>query len=340
MRFTIIPAMSGGAADFDVSDNGRLVYVPALAAAGQTSRLVVAGRDGSETTLADIEGLAYYPRFSPDGTRVAYAVAQAVGPIGDADLWVLDVERGTRTRLTSGGSNRRFYPIWSPDGARLAYSESAGNPNRVMVTAADGGGEPETLLDNDDRRFPMSWARDGSALALYRGGLVDSRDLEVLPLDGDSAPVPFLGTPAEERGVSFSPNAQWLAYVSNETGQDDIYVRPYPGPGGQISLSRGGGQEAVWGPDGTELFYRNGDQLMVVDVETGQTFSASAPAPVMAAPYTRDNAAGGGGNPNYDLAPDGQQFVFVEHDSGPQNNQEINVVLNWTQELLERVPVP
>ncbi len=209
-----------------------------------------------------------------------------------------------------------------------------------MVIAADGGGEPEILLDEDDRRFPMSWAQDGSALALYRGGIGDSRDLEVLPLDSDSAPVPFLGTPAEERGVSFSPNAQWLAYVSNETGQDEIYVRPYPGSGGQISLSRGGGQEAVWGPDGTELFYRNGDQLMVVAVETGQTFSASAPAPFLAAPYTLDNAAGGGGNPNYDLSPDGQQFVFVEHDSGPQNNPEINVVLNWHQELLERVPVP
>ena len=335
-----IPVKSTGAADFDISDNGRLVYVPTLTAAGQTSRLVVVGRDGAGTTLADIEGLAYYPRFSPDGTRVAYAVAQAPGANTDADLWVLDVERGTRTRLTSGGSNRRFYPVWSPDGARLAYSESANNPNRVMVIAADGGGEPEILLDDDDRRFPMSWARDGSALALYRGGIGDSRDLEVLPLDSDSAPVPFLGTPAQERGVSFSPNAQWLAYVSNETGQDEIYVRPYPGSGGQISLSRGGGQEAVWGPDGSELFYRNGDQLMVVDVETGQTFSASAPAPFLAAPYTLDNAAGGGGNPNYDISPDGQQFVFVEHDSGPQNNPEINVVLNWHQELLERVPVP
>ena len=236
-----IPVKVTGAANFDLSDNGRLVYVPTLAAAVQTSSLVVAGRDGAGTTLSNIEGLAYYPRFSPDGTRVAYAVAQAPGNNTEADLWVLDVERGTRTRLTSGGNNSRFYPVWSPDGARLAYSETANNPNRVLVIAADGGGEPEVLLDDDDRRFPMSWAQDGSALALYRGGLGSSRDLEVLPLDSESAPMPFLGTPAEERGVSFSPNAQWLAYVSNETGQDEIYVRPYPGSGGQISLSRGGG---------------------------------------------------------------------------------------------------
>ena len=117
-----IPVKVTGAADFDLSDNGRLVYVPTLTAADQTSSLVVAGRDGAGTTLA--EGRAYYPRFSPDGTRVAYAVAQAPGANTEADVWVLDVERGTRTRLTSGGNNSRFYPVWSPDGARLAYSET------------------------------------------------------------------------------------------------------------------------------------------------------------------------------------------------------------------------
>ena len=105
----------------------------------------------------------------------------------------------------------------------------------------------------------MSWAPDGSALALYQSTAESGRDLTVLPLDGDRTPVPFLSTPFEDRGVSFSPDGQWLAYVSAESGQDEIYVRPYLGPGGQVTVSNGGGQEAVWGPDGTELFYRNGN---------------------------------------------------------------------------------
>ena len=232
-----VSVKGSGAANFSISENGQFVYVPGDAAAGLnlTSRLVVTGRNGAGTLLADIEGLAWYPRFSPDGARVAVAVAQSPGNNTDADLWVLDVERGTRTRLTFGGSNYRFYPVWSPDGTRLAYADTATDPNRVLVTSADGSGETETLLDRDERQFPMSWSPDGSALALYRSvdGLAN-RDLEILSMeDGDSTPVPFLSTPFEERGVSFSPNGRWLAYVSNESGQDEIYVRPYPGPGGE-----------------------------------------------------------------------------------------------------------
>ena len=209
-----------------------------------------------------------------------------------------------------------------------------------MVTASDGSGEPDILLDVDERRFPMSWARDGSALALYRGGLETSRDSYVLPMDGSGAAVPFLDTPSQERGVSFSPNGQWLAYVSNESGQDEIYVRPYPGPGGQIILSRGGGQEAVWGPDGSELFYRNGDQVLVVAVDTNRPFSAGVPAPFFSASYVLNNAAGGGGNANYDVSPDGEGFVFVAHDTVSATNTPITVVLNWFEELKQRVPGP
>ncbi len=132
-----------------------------------------------------------------------------------------------------------------------------------------------------------------------------------------------------------------MAYVSSETLQAEVYVRPYPGPGGQVTISSGGGSEVVWGPDGSELFYRSGEQVMVVAVETGQTFSAEAPSPLFVATYARDTYAGIGGNPNYDLSPDGAQFIFVEQDSptGVAGIAQINVVLNWHQELLERVPV-
>ena len=148
-------------------------------------------------------------------------------------------------------------------------------------------------------------------------------------------------TPFQERGVSLSPDGRWVAYVSDESGRDEVYVRPYPGPGGQVIISTGGGEEVVWGPNGSELFYRNGVQVMVVKVNTAQTFAADVPVPLFVAPYALDNAGGGaGGNPNYDVSPDGE-FIFVEQDSpsGVEGVSQINVVLNWAEELKRLVPV-
>ena len=338
-----------GAANFSISDNGRLVYLPNSGGivSNLTSRLVLAGRDGARTSVGDVDGWAWFPRFSPDGTRVAFTVSQS--PLGmDANLWVLDVRRGAQRPLTFGGSNSRsFYPVWSPDGARLAYAEViGGETNRVLVTSADGSGDAETLLDRDEGYYPLSWSPDGSTLALRRqvrgvDGVL-SRDLTIFPMDGsDSAPVPFLSSPFEEASASFAPNGRWLAYVSDESGQHQIYVRPYPGPGATEIVSTSGGREAVWGPDGDELFYRNGDQLMVVEVGTGETFSAEAPTLHSTVPYSRDHPNARAG-PNYDISRDGE-FIFVEQDSPPSaagQPTQINVVLDWHQELLDVVPIP
>ena len=335
---------ASGAADFDISDNGGLVYLPG-GGSDLASRLVTVGRDGVVgMPLAEVTGNAWYPRFSPDGSRVAFAIAEGSGAVGAADLWVVDMDRGTRTRLTVADNNtvednNRFYPVWAPDGTQLAFGEGAGSPNRVLLTPADGSGQFETLLDVNERQFPMSWAPDGSALALYRSGSDGTnRDIIILPLDGDGMPVPFVSTPFEDRGVSFSPNGRWLAYVSDKSGQDEIYVRPYPGPGGEVIVSSGGGKEAVWGRSGTELFYRNGSQVMVVPVQTEQALSVEAPRLLFEGEFVLDNAAGGGGNPNYDISPNGEHFVFVES-LASEGGALLYVVLNWHQELLERVPV-
>ena len=177
-------------------------------------------------------------------------------------------------------------------------------------------------------------------MTLYTSHPNTARDLYMLPMDGDLTPELFLATPFQERGVSLSPDGRWVAQVSDESGRDEVYVRPYPGPGGQVIISTGGGEEVVWGPDGSELFYRNGDQVMVVKVNTAQTFAADVPVPLFVAPYALDNAGGGAGNPNYDVSPDGE-FIFVEQDSrsGVEGVIPINVVLNWTEELKRLVPV-
>ena len=324
-----------GSANFDISDNGRLVY--ALGAVGVPSSLVWVDRDGREEPFAGTQPDDYfYPRISPDGARVAVAVAD---PAGDTDLWVLDPARGSRARITFGGNNR-FFPVWSPDGSQLAFADGSGGTNRVLLAAADGSGQVETLLDRDERQFPTSWAPDGSALAIYTDRPETARDLGVLPMDGDRMPVPFLATPFQERAGAFSPDGHWLAYVSDESGRDEVYVRPYPGPGQEHTISTNGGDEPVWSRDGRELFYRNGDQMHVVAIDAAEPFRAAAPELLFVGTYDSDTSAASGAS-NYDVAPNGQRLLMLKRsDTTVDARPQITVVLNWHQELLERVPVP
>ena len=227
-----------GAANFSISDNGRLVYAQGVAAAGVPRALVWVDRDGREEPLGDAWGPDQYifPRFSPDGTRVAVVVAENADSLGTpADIWVLDLARGARSRITFEG-NRRFFPVWSPDGTQLAFADGPETPNVLLLASADGSGQSDVLLDRSERQFPTSWAPDGHALAIYIDRPETSRDLAVLPMDGDTTPVPFVTTPFQERAATFSPDGRWLAYVSDESGQDEVYVRPYPGPGQETTV--------------------------------------------------------------------------------------------------------
>jgi len=159
--------------------------------------------------------------------------------------------------------------------------------------------------------------------------------------DGEAGtPRPFLDTPAQERGPIFSPDGRWVAYVSNQSGQNEVYVRPYPGQVPETTISTGGGQEPVWARDGSELFYRNGQHMLVVQVETQPTFSVERPQVLFEDPYFFDTSLTRG-MPSYDIHPDGERFVMVQTRSAdnPETTQ-LNVVLNWFEELKRLVPVP
>ena len=254
---------ASGGADFDVAQNGSLAYVSDVSRASGVSRsLVWVDREGAATPLTRQRDDYWYPRVSPDGQRVAVAVNDG----SDVDLWVLDVERETRTRLTFGGDNR-YYPIWTPDGSRLTYADN--NTNRIVWTPTGGTGDTTPLLgrDSDALRdvraaLPTSWSPDGTVLAFYVDHPETGRDIWIVPVAPDGTPgtpEAFLVTPFQERGATFSPDGQWLAFVSNKSGQNEVYVRPYPGPGDEFTISSGGGQEPTWSPDGRELFYRRGE---------------------------------------------------------------------------------
>jgi hypothetical protein len=199
----------------------------------------------------------------------------------------------------------------------------------------DLSSETELLLPADSiSKIVGSWTPDGLTLVYYvLGGVGGSRDIWMFPIGGEAAP--FLETEFNERAPRLSPNGKWLTYVSNQPGEDRVFVQAFPEGGRRIPVSTGTGTEPVWSRDGRELFYRNGDELWVVDVETEVEFSAGTPSLLFEAPYAHDLNLQG--NPNYDVSLDGQQFLMVQQ--GAANERAAyGVVLNFDEELRSLFP--
>ena len=333
---------SSGAVNFSISGDGSLVYASGTTALTIQSELVLVDRNGRETPLTKITADYLYPRFSPDGRHVAFVVVETEGAITDrrvdADIWVIEVERGSRSRLTLEGNNG-FFPTWSPDSSRVAFSVSKPGRRDVYSVPVDGSGLPEELFVGRNA-YITSWRSDGRTIAFFENNPDTGPDLWVLSLDGDPTPSPFLVSPFDERAGTFSPDGRFVAYVSNASGQDEVYVRPYPGPGGAVMVSTGGGTEPVWARGGTELFYRKGDQMLGAQVETERTFSARTATVLFEGRYEADRRdVGVGGNANYDVSPASQRFVMVRHTGeGERVAPQIHVVLNWFEELKRLVP--
>ena len=200
---------------------------------------------------------------------------------------------------------------------------------------ADGSGEAELLLKGEGglQRL-VTWTPDGQILAFAGQDANRGFDIIVLPLEGDRTPTPFLATSFDERAPAFSPDGHWLAYISNESGKNEVYVQPYPGPGGKRLISTNGGTEPVWSADGRELFYRQGIQIMAVAVETQPTFTTGTPQVLFAgSEYLADPA----GHQGYDVSADGQRFLMVRSQQGI-GATSLYIVLNWFEELKRLVP--
>jgi Tol biopolymer transport system component len=325
-----IPVLEGvmqsnaGAGQFSFSNSGTLVYVPGGAQEMQR-QLVWVDRKGAEQSLAAPLRAYVQPRLAPDGRRVA---VQILG-----DIWIFDIARGTLSRLTFSGANQR--PFWTPDGKRVAYASSKGGPPNLFWRSADGTGAEEQLTKSENFFLPSSFSPD--MVAAYVENHPDTnRDIYVLPLNGDRKPRPWLQTPFDDTVPEFSPDGHWIAYVSNESGRYEIYVQPYPGPGGKWQISTDGGEMPAWNPKGRELFYRNGDKQMAVEITTQPAFAAGSPKVLFEKRYERTTGPG----PNYTVAPDGQRFLMIKASDQPQSSAtQINVVLNWFEELKQKVPV-
>jgi Tol biopolymer transport system component len=320
-----IPVVEGvevdayGMATFAIAGDGSLTYLPSGARARELAWVSREGR-----TLTALEGrLDYFaPRIAPDGRQLAIII--------DGDIWVHNPERGTRARLTFDGGTSS--PVWTRDGERVAFRSYGRQEAGIDWIRADGRGQAEPLVTSEHEIYPFSWSPDGRVLACYelRG---NQRDISLLPLDGDRAPTLFIEAPFNERSPSFSPDGRWIAYVSDESGRDEVYLQPYPGPGEKVLVSTDGGQEPVWCSTGGELFYRNSYQTMAVSVKTAPALEVGVPSLLF---ETREYlvAPGGSGYQSYDVSPDCQQFVMV----GRGEVSQLHVVLNWFHELEQLVP--
>jgi Tol biopolymer transport system component len=320
-----------GPPQYGVSDSGALVFVPGSETGGNT--LVWVDREGNVEPLGTPARNYTFPRLSPNGRSVLVRI--------DDDLWLFDIAEEALTRLTFGA--RANLPVWSADGQFASYRSIREGTGNMFWTRADGTGTEEQLTRGDfTQQNPSSWSRDGQLLAFYQipgvGGSGD-RDLWVMPLDGNREPRPFLQTALNEAAPNFSPDGQLMAYVSNESGANEIFVRPFPGPGSQWQISTEGGGGPIWAQSGRELFYMNGSQLMAVDIETETGFSAGVPRLLVENRFRPST----GNVASYDATADGQRFVMIQDavvtdiEALPD---QINIVGNWLEQLQERVPVP
>jgi hypothetical protein len=321
---------NSGAADFAVSDTGSLVYLPENAYT-HDGLIVWVDRKKQVKELAAPARHYGSPHISPDGERIAVAIPS--GSSG-SDVWVYEIPHGTLTRLTF--DEHSSAPLWSPDGKRVAFATTRPTGPAILMKPADGSGAEETLVLGESLILvPTSWSSDGKFLAYWTVGSATGRDIWITPIAGERKPQPFLQTKFNEMQARFSPDSRWIAYQSEESGRYEVYVQPFPGPGGKWQISTNGGTMPVWAQNGRELFYMRSGKLMSVGITSQPTFSASTPQIVADYPPLLMGRLSNGA---YDVSADGQRFLFVKAnvENGPP--EEVRVVLNWTEELQHLAP--
>jgi len=329
-----------GGAQFSFSDSGTFVYV-AGSAASQDVSIYWLDAAGKFTPLRETPGNYNNLSISPDGKRIAMEITNG----NRADIWVYEWERDTLTRLTfKGDSNVR--PVWTPDGQRIVYtSTQKGAAANIWWIRADGGGDAQRLTESNYAQDPNSWSPDGKILAFQQDNPGTGQDLMTMSVEGSEKagwkpgePNPFVSTPATEVRPAFSHDGRWIGYHSNESGSFEVYVRPFPGPGGKTQISMGGGSAPQWSRNGKELYFTtsNRDKIMVATyTASGESFHPDKPRLWSPGQFTPR-----GTGINYALHPDGKRIAVLKAPNATEAPpiKNVSFIFNFFDDLRRKVP--
>jgi eukaryotic-like serine/threonine-protein kinase len=308
---------------FAASENGVLAYQ--LARGGGGGRLTWLDFSGRRLAPVAEKSPGYSPQLSPDGRRASVVMGDP-----NNDVWVYELDRGVQTRLTTD-AQAQIAPVWSPDGSQIVFVQGlGGGTDFVLVTiAADGAGKPKEIFRSKERLEVSDWSRDGRYLLIDRGN-IGASDIWAFPIADPAKAFPLVQTPFLEHSGQFSPDGRWVAYVSQHTGRDEVYVTSFPTGGTRWQVSGSGGTQPRWSPDGRELYFVSvGDELTAAAVDgSGPRFVVKEVRPLFRVNmYTGPRS----GMYGYNVAPDGKRFLV--NDAGEAGQARVALVVNWPAEL-------
>ena len=302
-----------------MSANGTLVYLTS----GATNRLMKVDSRGQAAALVTDERAYAYPRYSPDGKKIAVAIASG----GQRDIWVMDVGGQTVSRLTSGGSiNDR--PEWTPDGRRILYRTGRATRSAIWWRAADLSDNESALLTSDKEDFYEGVVTPDGKWLIYQSDTAGA-DVGAQTLSGDRTRRSLVASEFIEDMGRVSPDGKWLVYVTNESGSNEVFVQPFPGPGARVQVSSRGGEEPLWSPGGSKLYYRDDQNVIAVSYSGVSGFHVTGRQPLFPDVFAKRSLP----HANYDVTPDGSSFLFLQSTA---NNDAI-VVYNWIAEVRSRL---
>jgi len=308
-----------GDANYSVSNSGTLVYAPLGSFSGVNASLTWVDRQGNNAPLLDTSRAYADGTLSPDDQKLAMTIRAA-----NDDIWVYQLNRGTLTRITFGGGNSDF-PVWTPDGKRVVYASERGKSIKLFSKPWDGSGSEERFGEslNLDGASWESISPDGKMVAYGQQG-----DIWIMALDNSRKPQRFIVSPAAEFSPSFSPDGRWLSYISNESGQNEVYVVPFPQRDGKYQISTRGAFYSRWQPDGKTIIYLTGNEVMEVDVRLSPSFDFSPPRKIIDLPQSW--------NGFWDVSSDGKKFIIGIAKSGEIQAAQVNIVVGWFEELKKK----